>query len=144
MAYHIQLRDEKAMQVLSVRTRTSMEKLPEVLQEVFDSILSYLNETGGQAWDTPFCTYHGMGSAPPKPAGPIHRGRLPRGRTRAGPGGDPAGGDTGGQTRERTVQGNLPGFTCGVQGDEGMDQGKRTGTDGREPGVLLQCAGGRA
>lgn len=60
MEYDIQLKDEKAIPVLSVRMRTSVDKLPEKLGEVYNAVICYLNELGEEAGDAAFCTYYNM------------------------------------------------------------------------------------
>ncbi len=60
MSYQIELKDQSAQPVLSVRTRTSVENLPQVLGQNYGAIAQYLGELGEPPSGAPFAGYFNM------------------------------------------------------------------------------------
>ncbi len=60
MDYKFEISEQPVRQVLSIRTTTSMEKLPGVLGQSYMAIIGYLNEMGEQPADAPFTCYYNM------------------------------------------------------------------------------------
>ncbi|MDD2503720.1 MAG: GyrI-like domain-containing protein [Clostridia bacterium] len=56
----IELKEQEAQPVLSVRKTTSVENLPKELGSAYTSIMQYLNEIGEQPVDMPFAAYYNM------------------------------------------------------------------------------------
>ena len=52
--------EQDVQQVVSVRTRTSVEKMPQVLGEVYGKIINYLKEIGQKPLDYAFTAYYNM------------------------------------------------------------------------------------
>jgi len=60
MAYQCELKQKPAQPVLSIRTRTAVQDLREVLGKSYGSIMGYLMELGEQPVDAPFTAYYNM------------------------------------------------------------------------------------
>lgn len=56
----IELSEEKAQPVLTIRTTTRLELLPQVIGESYAKIMTYLAELGEQAVFAPFTAYHNL------------------------------------------------------------------------------------
>ncbi len=56
----IELVKHKAQPVLSIRTRTSLEKLPETIGSSYHRIAGYLEELGEKPADIPYTAYYNM------------------------------------------------------------------------------------
>lgn len=56
----IELSEEKAQPVVSIRTTTKLELLPQVIGESYMKIMSYLQEFGEQPAYAPFTAYHNL------------------------------------------------------------------------------------
>ena len=56
----IELVEQKAQPILSIRTRTSFSKLPDVIGSSYHEIASYLEELGEKAADGPFTAYYNL------------------------------------------------------------------------------------
>lgn len=59
----IKVVDEKAQQVLSIRTRSSVEELPDLIGRSYHLILEYLYELGEEPADVPFTAYYNLDMA---------------------------------------------------------------------------------
>jgi effector-binding domain-containing protein len=60
MDYNIKLSEEPSQPVLSIRVRTAVDKLPEVLGNIYGTVIQYLNEIGEKPHDLVFAAYHNM------------------------------------------------------------------------------------
>ena len=60
MSYQCELNQQPAQPVLSIRTRTAVQDLREVLGKSYGSIMAYLMELGEQPVDAPFTAYYNM------------------------------------------------------------------------------------
>ncbi|SHI44584.1 GyrI-like domain-containing protein [Lutispora thermophila] len=60
MDYKIELTEQPAQPVLSIRTRTSVGNLPKELGRAYQTIAEYLNEIGEQPAGAPFTAYYNM------------------------------------------------------------------------------------
>lgn len=60
MKYTCGLVEQPAQPVLSVRTRSAVEKLPELLGSIYKSIAEYLAELGQDPPQAPFAAYYNM------------------------------------------------------------------------------------
>ncbi len=92
MDYKIELTEQTAQPVLSIRTRTAVGNLPRELGKAYQAIIQYLNELGEQPLDAAFAAYHNMdmedldvemGFPVPKPLagkGEINAGEIPAGK----------------------------------------------------------------
>lgn len=58
MEYKIELYEQMEQPALSVRTRTSVDKLPAVLGKSYAEIMEYLDRLGEMAADAPFVAYY--------------------------------------------------------------------------------------
>ena len=56
----IELTEQKAQPILSIRTRTSIDKLPDVIGSSYHKIAGYLEELGEKPADVPFTAYYNM------------------------------------------------------------------------------------
>ncbi len=56
----IKIVEQKAQPVLSIRTRTSIEKLPETIGGSYHKIAAYLEELGEKPADVPYTAYYNM------------------------------------------------------------------------------------
>ena len=56
----IELNEQKAQPILSIRVKTSLENLPKIIGESYHKIMDYLNELGEQPADVPFTAYHNL------------------------------------------------------------------------------------
>ncbi len=88
----IELIEQQIQPVLSVRTRTKLEDLPDLIGKSYQKIMDYLNELGEEAVGVPFTAYYnldvqdldvemGFPVAKPLPGkGQIISGEIPGGR----------------------------------------------------------------
>ncbi|MDD3364535.1 MAG: GyrI-like domain-containing protein [Syntrophomonas sp.] len=60
MNYQFEYVEKAAQQVISIRTRSSVENLPQVLGGAYGSIMNYLNEIGVEPAGAPFVGYFNM------------------------------------------------------------------------------------
>ncbi len=60
MTLKIELNEQNAQPVLSIRTRTTLEELPALIGESYMKIMSYLNELGEQPANAPFTAYYNL------------------------------------------------------------------------------------
>lgn len=92
MKFQIELSEQKAQPVLSIRTRTAVENLPQAIGQAYGEIMRYMGELGEQPADIPYTAYYnldmqdldvemGFPVAKPLPArGEIKSGEIPRGK----------------------------------------------------------------
>ena len=60
MSYHCQIDERPAQPVLSVRSRTSVQDLPQALGHAFGAVMQYLGAQGEQPAGPPFAAYYNM------------------------------------------------------------------------------------
>ncbi|KJS11511.1 MAG: transcriptional regulator [Desulfotomaculum sp. BICA1-6] len=60
MEYNIELLEQPAQSVLSIRTRAAVGDLPQVLGNAFGAIMLYLGEIGEHPLGAPFVAYYNM------------------------------------------------------------------------------------
>jgi effector-binding domain-containing protein len=60
MTYHCEAVDQSAQPVLSIRARTTVSALPELIGKSYGAIAQYLAELGQQPAGAPFAAYHNM------------------------------------------------------------------------------------
>ncbi|MCL4248415.1 MAG: GyrI-like domain-containing protein [Anaerolineae bacterium] len=60
MSYKCEVRVQVPKTTLTVRTRTPVSHLPQVLGQAFDEIMAYLGALGEQPAGPPFVVYHNM------------------------------------------------------------------------------------
>ncbi|MCX7710404.1 MAG: GyrI-like domain-containing protein [Clostridia bacterium] len=60
MTFKIEMTEKKAQPVLSIRTRTAFENLPNTIGESYTKIMQYLTEIGEEPADAPFTAYYNM------------------------------------------------------------------------------------
>ncbi|AEG58364.1 GyrI-like domain-containing protein [Desulforamulus ruminis] len=60
MNYPCELSDQPSQPVLSIRTRSAVENLPQVLGQAYLTVLRYLAEIGEQPAGPPFAAYYNM------------------------------------------------------------------------------------
>lgn len=60
MIFKIELNQQNAQPVLSIRTTTTLELLPNLIGESYMKIMGYLKELGEQPADAPFTAYHNL------------------------------------------------------------------------------------
>jgi len=60
MSYKCEVREQPAQATLAVRTRTSVQELPQVLGQTYGAIAQYLGELGEQPVGPPFTAYYNM------------------------------------------------------------------------------------
>ena len=60
MTYSCELIQQPAQPVLSIRTRTAVGNLPQVISTAFGSIMQYLHEIGENMAGAPFAAYYNM------------------------------------------------------------------------------------
>lgn len=60
MEYQFELIDEKEQPVLSMRTRTSVDKLPQELGKAYGAIVRYIEEIGEKTEGPAFAAYYNM------------------------------------------------------------------------------------
>ena len=60
MAYNVDLYEQREQQVLSIRTRTSVDQLPEVLGKAYAEVMMYIDEIEEMAADVPFVAYYNL------------------------------------------------------------------------------------
>ena len=60
MSYKCEVKEQAAQPVLSIRTRTSVQDIPQVLGKAYGAIAQYLGELGEQPAGPPFTAYYNM------------------------------------------------------------------------------------
>lgn len=60
MNYEFELTEQPAQPVLSIRTRTAVGNLPQVIGKAYGEIIQYLNEIGEEPSGAPFAAYYNM------------------------------------------------------------------------------------
>ncbi len=60
MAYHCELVEQRARPTLVVRTRSAVERLPQVLGPAWGSVMACAGRAGAAPSEAPFVAYHGM------------------------------------------------------------------------------------
>jgi len=60
MSFKYEIKDQKAQPVASIRTRTSVSKLPDVIGKAYGAIATHLEKTGGVCTGAPFAIYYNM------------------------------------------------------------------------------------
>ena len=60
MIFKIELTEQKAQPVLSIRTRTTVEELSNLIGSSYCKIMDYLKELGEEIVDAPFTAYHNL------------------------------------------------------------------------------------
>jgi effector-binding domain-containing protein len=60
MTLKIELIEQKAQPVLTIRTRTSLAELPKAIGETYGEIMQYLTELGEQPADAPYTAYYNL------------------------------------------------------------------------------------
>ena len=60
MSYECEVKEQPAQTVLSIRTRTSVEDLPQVLGQAYGAIAQYLGELGECPVGPPFAAYYNL------------------------------------------------------------------------------------
>ena len=56
----IEVNQQKAQPILSIRVKTSLENLPDIIGKSYHKIADYLNELGEQPADVPFTAYYNL------------------------------------------------------------------------------------
>ncbi len=92
MIFDLKCEETNAQPVLSIRTKTSLENLPQTIGESYGKIMEYMAQLGEQPADAPFTAYYNldmqdldveMGFPVSKPfpgKGEIAPGEIPRGK----------------------------------------------------------------
>ena len=92
MDYKFEVSEQPAQPVLSIRTVTSVEKLPDELGQAYHAIIAYLEQIGEKPADAAFAGYYNMdmenldvemGFTVPRPLpgkGEIKAGEIPAGK----------------------------------------------------------------
>ena len=60
MTYKCDIQEQHAMPTLALRTRTSLEKLPDAIGQGFGAVIGYLGKIGKQPAGAPYVAYHNM------------------------------------------------------------------------------------
>jgi hypothetical protein len=60
MDYKIELIEQGAQHVISIRKTTAMSNLPQEIGKAYCSIIQYLNEIGEQPTEVPFTAYYNL------------------------------------------------------------------------------------
>lgn len=60
MSYECEVKEQAAQPTLSVRTRTPVQGLPQVLGRIYGTVAQYLGEQGEQPAGPPFAAYYNM------------------------------------------------------------------------------------
>ena len=60
MIFQIELNEQKAQPVVSIRTKTNLENLPKLIGESYMKIMGYITERGEQPVDAPFTAYYNI------------------------------------------------------------------------------------
>jgi effector-binding domain-containing protein len=60
MEYNIEMKEETAQSVLTVRFRSSVEELPAQLSRIYGSIIGYIQRKSGTTPLTPYVAYYNM------------------------------------------------------------------------------------
>ena len=58
MFYDLKLEEQKQQPVLSVRTRTTIEELPNIIGKYYGAIMAYMGELGEQPIIAPYTSYY--------------------------------------------------------------------------------------
>jgi effector-binding domain-containing protein len=92
MSYHLEIIEQPAQPTLTIRTRTSVQELPQVLGKGYEAIAQYLGELGMSPVGHPFVIYYNLdmqdldiqlGFPVPQPVpgrGEIHAARMEAGK----------------------------------------------------------------
>jgi hypothetical protein len=57
MQYQFVVEEKEAQPTISIRTRTALENLPQVLGKGYEAIMNYLSEIGAQPSGAPYVGY---------------------------------------------------------------------------------------
>ena len=60
MSYECEIKEQSDQPVLSIRTRTPVQDIPQVLGKAYGAIAQYLGELGEQSAGPPFAAYYNM------------------------------------------------------------------------------------
>jgi len=60
MIFKIELNQQQAQPILSIRAKTNVENLPKIIGESYMKIIGYLHELGEQPADAPFTAYYNL------------------------------------------------------------------------------------
>lgn len=60
MSFKYEIKEQKAQPTVSIRTRTSLSKLPELIKKSYGEIANHLNECKGVCNGAPFAIYYNM------------------------------------------------------------------------------------
>ena len=60
MSFKYEVKEQKAQSTASIRTRTSLSKLPDIIGKAYGAIGKHLAETGGNCTGAPFAIYYNM------------------------------------------------------------------------------------
>lgn len=60
MAFQCEIKEQDPQPTLSIRARTPIQGLPQLLDESYNKIISYLAERGEEPVGAPFAAYHNM------------------------------------------------------------------------------------
>lgn len=60
MSYQFELEDKPAQPTITIRTRTAVENLPQVLGQAYESIIDYLSQIGVQPSGAPYVGFFNM------------------------------------------------------------------------------------
>jgi len=63
MAFTCEIKEMPVQQAMMIRTRTSVQNLPQTLGQCFGAVAQYLGELGEQPAGAPFVAYHNMDMA---------------------------------------------------------------------------------
>jgi effector-binding domain-containing protein len=91
-SYTCEIQEQEAQPTICIRTRTSVDRIPEVMGKAFESVFRYLGKMGAQPASPPFAAYHNMDmqnldveigvavSRELPASGEIHKGEIPAGQ----------------------------------------------------------------
>ncbi len=60
MSYNFEVKEQPTQPTLSIRTRSSVQDLPQILEKSYGAIAQYLGELGEYPVGPPFAAYHNM------------------------------------------------------------------------------------
>jgi effector-binding domain-containing protein len=60
MSFKYEITTQKTQPAVSIRKRTSVSKLPDVIKDSYESIAKHLEQTGGECSGAPFAIYYNM------------------------------------------------------------------------------------
>ncbi len=60
MSYNYEVKEQPTQPTLSIRTRSSVQDLPQILEKSYGAIAQYLGELGEYPVGPPFAAYHNM------------------------------------------------------------------------------------